>query len=67
MALKPNHQFITTLKEEDSNTHEHVTQEVLIADFDDILAVTYEVLRQEKEKGDFKSVSGCSSRTPPEA
>ena len=62
VALKPSHQFITTLKEEDSNTHEHVTQEVLIADFDDILAVTYEVLRQQKEKGDFKSESGCFSR-----
>ena len=57
MALKSDHQFITTLKEDASNTHEHVTQEVLIADFDDIMAATYEVLRQQKEKGDFKSES----------
>jgi ATP-dependent RNA helicase MSS116 len=62
IALNPNHQFITTLAEDANNTHEHVTQEILVVDFNDIIAGTYEVLRREAEKGNLKGESHTQSR-----
>jgi ATP-dependent RNA helicase MSS116 len=54
IALNPSHKFITTLGEDANNTHEHVTQEILVVEFNDIVAATYEVLRKEAEKGNLK-------------
>jgi ATP-dependent RNA helicase MSS116 len=55
VALKPGHKFITTLSEDANNTHEHVTQEVLVVDFKDVIAATSEVLKREQAKGPLKS------------
>lgn len=57
VALKPGHKFITTLSEDANNTHEHVTQDVLVVDFKDIIAATSEVLKRERAKGPLKSES----------
>ena len=57
IALKPGHKFITTLSEDANNTHEHVTQEVLVVDFKDVVAATSEVLKREQAKGPLKSES----------
>jgi hypothetical protein len=57
VALKPGHKFITTLSEDANNTHEHVTQEVLVVDFKDVVAATSEVLKREQAKGPLKSES----------
>jgi ATP-dependent RNA helicase MSS116 len=57
VALKPGHKFITTLSEDANNTHEHVTQEVLVVDFKDVVAATSEVLKREQAKGPLKSKS----------
>ncbi|KLT41911.1 DEAD-domain-containing protein [Cutaneotrichosporon oleaginosum] len=58
IALNPDHEFISTLKDEDINAHEHVVQESLIVPAKDIIAATIEVLRREEslstERGGFK-------------
>lgn len=58
LALSKDHKFITTLSEEDVNTHEHVVQESLIVPSGDIIPATLEALKREEhnisERGGFK-------------
>ena len=65
LALDPKHKYISTLKEEDLNTHEHVIQESLVVPAGDILAATYEALKREQQlasdRGGFKGRSTSSS------
>jgi ATP-dependent RNA helicase MSS116 len=49
IALSRDHHFISTLKEEDVNAHEHVVQEILITPGQDLLPAAFEVLRREEE------------------
>ena len=58
LALNKDYKFITTLTEEDQNTHKHVRQESLVVPAHDIMPATMEVLRQEEAnasaRGGFK-------------
>ncbi|ORX36028.1 P-loop containing nucleoside triphosphate hydrolase protein [Kockovaella imperatae] len=58
IALKKEHKFISTLKEEDVNVHQHVRQESVVVPGNDIVAATYVALQREyslrKERGGFK-------------
>lgn len=58
IALKPDHKFITTLKEEDINAHKHVVQELLVLPGDQMISGALEVLKREEmlaaERGGFK-------------
>ncbi|SCV74294.1 BQ2448_6726 [Microbotryum intermedium] len=47
LALLPTHRFVTTLTEEDQNTHEHVPQFSVIADLHDSFAMTLVTIRAE--------------------
>lgn len=58
IALKPDHKFITTLKDEDINAHKHVVQELLVLPGHQMIAGALEVLKREEmlaaERGGFK-------------
>lgn len=47
LALLPGHQFISTLKEEDQNVHQHVPQFSLVVDMHDVFASTLAVVQSE--------------------
>ncbi|SGY45300.1 BQ5605_C001g00271 [Microbotryum silenes-dioicae] len=47
LALLPTHRFVTTLTEEDQNTHEHVPQFSVVADLHDSFAATLVAIRAE--------------------
>ena len=61
LALNKDYKFITTLTEEDQNTHKHVRQESLVVPANDMMPATMEVLRQEEALastlGGFKGLS----------
>ena len=61
LALDKNHKFISTLKEEDMNVHEHVKQESLVVPNRDIIAATSAILQREQslipDRGGFKGES----------
>ncbi|KAL7420942.1 hypothetical protein Q5752_004896 [Cryptotrichosporon argae] len=58
IALSMDHKFISTLKDEDVNAHEHVVQEVLCVPARDLMPAAVEVLRREEAeagaRGGFK-------------
>jgi ATP-dependent RNA helicase MSS116 len=47
-ALSGDYQFVSTLTEEEANTHEHVPQSVISAPLSDTLATTLAVVREDK-------------------
>ncbi|KAJ7068589.1 P-loop containing nucleoside triphosphate hydrolase protein [Mycena amicta] len=48
-AMAANYKFISTLKEDEVNTHEHVHQQSLIVPFSKHLAATFSFLQQDQE------------------
>lgn len=58
LALDKNHEFISTLTEEDVNVHEHVIQESLVVPDTEVLVAGAEVIFREQslsaERGGFK-------------
>lgn len=50
--LDKNHLFINTLKEDESNTHQHVEQEFIIADFVDFLPLSLEIIQKERKENE---------------
>ena len=56
VVLKPEHKFISTLKEEDQNVHQHVRQEVIVVSNEDVMPSTLGVLLNEaKRNPNYKS------------
>ncbi|KIJ60677.1 hypothetical protein HYDPIDRAFT_138942 [Hydnomerulius pinastri MD-312] len=47
LYLTPDHQFVSTLREDEVNTHQHVSQSSVIAPMDDILKATLKVLQDD--------------------
>lgn len=47
LALLPGFSFVSTLTEEDSNTHEHVPQFSLVTPLNDVFAMTLATIRAE--------------------
>lgn len=66
LALDKDHQFISTLTEEDVNVHEHVIQESLIVPNTDVLIGGAEAIFREQslseERGGFKGESFFNTR-----
>ncbi|CED83272.1 ATP-dependent RNA helicase pitchoune [Phaffia rhodozyma] len=56
IALLPNHQFISTLKEEDQDTHAHVDQRFAIVHRDNLYAATLKIITNEisGNRGSYK-------------
>jgi len=52
LTLLPNHIFISTVKEEDNDTHQHVTQTYLQVPIDDTYPVLLEAIRRQRQIDD---------------
>ncbi|TDL20953.1 DEAD-domain-containing protein [Rickenella mellea] len=46
LALLPDHQYISTISEDEENTHQHVKQEYIVAPFSDTYAITAKYLTE---------------------
>ncbi|KAH7927075.1 DEAD-domain-containing protein [Leucogyrophana mollusca] len=63
LYLHPNHKFVSTLHEDEINTHQHVSQSFVIASMEDTLPAALSILRAEMAEnlGSFKCMVFCTT------